>query len=156
MKLLIHSGANIQILIIRMILLAVTNLSETEKILVMVTVIHGIKYSLLSTKVLGFIACRVNSKMLGIGSAEHSWVDVKTIKSGKISALGSDISEKQSIVYKYACIEETSIGRTLSHTDHKDGSHSHYCNDEDHTLDYKLYQWGFDKLFQNSDESITR
>ena len=51
------------------------------------------KYSLPSTKVLGFVACRVTSKIIGIGSAERSWDDVKTIKSGKRSALGSDISE---------------------------------------------------------------
>ena len=62
------------------------------------------KYSLPSTKVLGFVACRVTSKILGIESAERSWGDVKTIKLGKISANGSDISEKQSIVFKYDCI----------------------------------------------------
>ena len=112
------------------------------------------KYSLPSTKVLGFVACRVTSKILGIGSAERSWGDVKTIKSGKRSALGSDISEKQSIVYKSACIEEARIGRTLSHTDSKDGSYNHYWNDEYHAFDYQLYQWGVEKLFQNSDEAI--
>ena len=31
------------------------------------------KYSLPCTKVIGFIACRVTSKVLGIGAAEHSW-----------------------------------------------------------------------------------
>ena len=41
-------------------------------------------YSLPSTKVLGFVACRVTSKTLGIGSAERSWGDGKKIKSGKI------------------------------------------------------------------------
>ena len=41
------------------------------------------KYSLPSKKVLGFVACRVTSKILGIGSVEHSWGDVKKIKSGK-------------------------------------------------------------------------
>ena len=38
------------------------------------------KYSLPSTKVLGFLACRLTSKILGIGSAERSRGDVKTIK----------------------------------------------------------------------------
>ena len=89
------------------------------------------KHSLSSTTVLGFVAYRVTSKILGIGSAERSWGDVKTIKSGKRSALGSDISEKHSIVYTSACIEEASIGRTLSHTDSNNGSHSHTWNDED-------------------------
>ena len=35
------------------------------------------KYSLPSTKVIGFVACRVTSQILGIGSAERSWGDVK-------------------------------------------------------------------------------
>ena len=41
------------------------------------------KYSLPFTKVLGFVACRVTSKVLGIGAADRSWGDVKTIKFGK-------------------------------------------------------------------------
>ena len=59
-------------------------------------------------------------------------------------------------MYKYACIEEARIGRTLSHTYNKDGSHSHSWNDDDHTFDYQLDQWGVEKLFQNSDEAITK
>ena len=42
--------------------------------------------------------------MLGIGAAEHSWVEVKKIKSNKISAISSYVSEKQSIVYTSDCI----------------------------------------------------
>ena len=109
------------------------------------------KYSLPSTKVIGFIACRLTSKILGIGSFECSWGYVKTIKSVKISTLGSDLSGNQSIVYKSSCIEESRIGRTLSCTDSKDGSHSHSWNDEYHTFDNQLDQLGVDKLFQNSD-----
>ena len=37
------------------------------------------KYSLPFTKVLDFVACIVTSKVLGIGAAERSWGDVKTI-----------------------------------------------------------------------------
>ena len=96
------------------------------------------KYSLPSTKVPGFVACRVTSKILGIGSAERSWGDVKTIKSGERSALGSDISDKQSIVYTSACIEESRIGRSVSDTDTNNGSHSHTWNDEDQYFDYQL------------------
>ena len=77
-------------------------------------------------------------------------------KSGKRTAHGSDISEKQRIVYTSACIEEERMGRNISHTDSKDSSHSHSWNDEDHAFDYKLDQWGVEKLFQNSDEAITR
>ena len=39
------------------------------------------KYSLASIKALGFVACRVTSNIVGIGYAERSWGDVKTIKS---------------------------------------------------------------------------
>ena len=92
----------------------------------------------------------------GIGSAERSWGDVKTIKLGKRSALVSEISDKQSIVYTSVCIKESRIGGDLPHTDIKDVSHSHSWNDEDHTFDYQLDQWGVEKLFQNSDEAITR
>ena len=63
------------------------------------------KYSLSSTKFLGFVACRVTTKILGTGYAENLWGDFKTIKLGKISDLGSDIYEKQSIVYIPAFIE---------------------------------------------------
>ena len=89
------------------------------------------KYSLTSTKVFGFVACRVTSKSFGIWSAESSWGDVKRIKSGNISALGSDIYDNQSFMYTYDCIGEERIVRALSHTDSKDGSHSHSWNDED-------------------------
>ena len=61
------------------------------------------------TKVLGFVACRVTSKVLGIGAAERSWGDVNTIKFWKRSAISSDVSEKHSIVYKSACIESARI-----------------------------------------------
>ena len=77
-------------------------------------------------------------------------------KSGKISALGSDIYEKQGILYTSACIEEARIGSTLPKTDSKDGSHSHSLNDEDHAFDYKIDQWGVEKLFQKADEAIPR
>ena len=52
------------------------------------------KYSFPCNKVLGFVTCRVTSKVLVIGAAERSWGDVKTIKSGKIYAISSDVSQK--------------------------------------------------------------
>ena len=94
--------------------------------------------------------------MIGIGSSERSWGDIKTIKSVKISALGSDISKKQIIVYTSACIEEARIGRFLSHIYTNNGSHSHTWNDEDQAFDNQLYRWGVEMLFPNEDEAITR
>ena len=36
-------------------------------------------------------ACRFILKVIGIGAAERSWGDINTIKSGKLSAISSDI-----------------------------------------------------------------
>ena len=69
----------------------------------MVTVICGIKKSLPCTEVLGFIACRVISKVIGIGAVDCSWGDVKQL-IWEISSTSSDVSENQSIVYTSACI----------------------------------------------------
>ena len=59
-------------------------------------------------------------------------------------------------MYTYAFIEEAIIGRSISKTDSKDGSHSQSWNDEDHAFEYQLYQWCVEKLFHNSDEAIIR
>ena len=60
------------------------NLYGKAKTSEMVTVICGIKnVHFLATNFLFFLAFRVTSKTLGIGAAEHSWGDVKTIKSRK-------------------------------------------------------------------------
>ena len=67
------------------------------------------KYPLTCNKVLGSVACRFTSKVLVIVAAERSWGDVKTIKYGKRSAIISDVSEKQIIVYTCACIESAII-----------------------------------------------
>ena len=67
------------------------------------------KYSLPCTKVLGFVARRVTPKFLEIFAAECSLGDIKTILYGKESAISTDVSEKQSIVYTSACIESYRI-----------------------------------------------
>jgi hypothetical protein len=41
------------------------------------------KYSLPVTKVLGKLACFVLSKILGIGTLERNWKQVKAVKSGQ-------------------------------------------------------------------------
>ena len=64
------------------------------------------KYSLPYTKVLGNITCKVMSKQLGIGSAERAWKDVKHIKSSRASHMKANRTEKQSIIYTTACVEE--------------------------------------------------
>ena len=62
------------------------------------------KYLPPCTKVLGFVACIFTSKVIGIGTEERYWGEVNTINSGKRSDISSDVSDKQTIVYTYACI----------------------------------------------------
>jgi hypothetical protein len=64
------------------------------------------KYSLRSTKVLGFVACRVTSKLCGIGAAERCWGGVKQIKTGKRSHLSSESTEKRSIIFANAKVTQ--------------------------------------------------
>ena len=75
----------------------------------MIIVIRGIKKSLPCTKVLGFEVCIFTSKVLGVGASDHYWVDLNTIIYYKRYDISSDVSEKQSIVYKSACIESAII-----------------------------------------------
>ena len=60
------------------------NLYGNSKTSEMVTVIYSIKnIHFLAPRFLVFFACRVTSKDLGIGAAECSWGEAKTIKSGE-------------------------------------------------------------------------
>ena len=102
------------------------------------------KYSLSFTKVLGFASCRVTSKFIGIGAAERSWGDVKTIKYGKRYAIISDVPEKQSIVYTSACIESDRIEQYHSEKQLYDNCSSHTWNEEDDAFDHQLDKWGVD------------
>lgn len=57
------------------------------------------------TDIFGSFACRVCSKILGIGSAERSWGDVKHNKSGKRSHISGDRVKKQATIFGKSCIE---------------------------------------------------
>ncbi len=63
-------------------------------------------YSLLYTSILGFVACCVTLKGLGIGSAERSWADVKKIKDKNQSNLGRSCFEKKAILFISAISEK--------------------------------------------------
>jgi len=67
------------------------------------------KYSLPYTTVLGFVGCRVTSKLCGIGAAERSWGGVKNIKTGKRSHMSGESTEKRSILYVSAKIQQSRI-----------------------------------------------
>jgi hypothetical protein len=57
------------------------------------------KYSLPTTKVLGKLACLALSKILGIGSIEMNWKQVKGVKSGQWINTGIDKTKKQVLIY---------------------------------------------------------
>jgi len=59
--------------------------------------------------VLGFVGCHVTSKLCGIGPAERSWGGVKNIKTGKRSHLSGESTEKRSILYVSAKIQQSRI-----------------------------------------------
>jgi hypothetical protein len=62
-------------------------------------------YSIPFTEVFGAVACRVCSKILGIGSAERSWGAVKHLKSGKRSHMSSAKTRMQATVFGAASID---------------------------------------------------
>ena len=57
------------------------------------------KYSYHQTKVLGKLACLVLSKILGIGTAERNWKQVKAVKSGQRVNTSIEKTTKQVLVY---------------------------------------------------------
>jgi Protein of unknown function (DUF 659) len=61
--------------------------------------------SFYETQFFGKFACRVTSKIAGIGNAERCWGDVKTLKDGKRSHLSSGATSKQATIYGSACAE---------------------------------------------------
>ena len=107
------------------------------------------KYSLPCTKVIGFVACRFTSKILEIGAAESSWIDVKTIKSGKISAISIYVSEKQSIVYTSTCIESARIEKYHSYKQMYDNFSSRTWNEEDDDFDEQLKKGVWKIIFRS-------
>jgi hypothetical protein len=66
--------------------------------------------SYLSEQVLGKVACRILSALLGIGIAERSWGAVKQLKQGQRAHLGGESVRMQATIYGAACIEKA---RTL-------------------------------------------
>jgi hypothetical protein len=63
-------------------------------------------HTLTETKWLGQLACRVCSKISGIGSAERNWGDVKQLKSGKRTSLKSEQLNWQATIYGSACAKK--------------------------------------------------
>jgi hypothetical protein len=101
------------------------------------------KYSLPYTQVLGFVACRVCSKLCGIGPAERAWAAVKTIKTDKRSHLGGKSIEKRSVIYITAKQQE---GRLKLEQNEKIDAvgRSAMFGDDDINFDLQLEKWDVD------------
>jgi hypothetical protein len=69
------------------------------------------KNSLKFTDWLGRFACRVCSKILGIGSAERAWGDVKKIKTDRRAHLSATVTKMQATIYGRHCSEKAKLRR---------------------------------------------
>ena len=101
------------------------------------------KYSLPYTLVLGFVACRVTSKLCGIGPAERSWGGVKNIKTGKRSHMSGETTEKISILYVSARIQQSRILCDRLEKLDATGNDAMF-GDDDINFDMQLEQFGVD------------
>ena len=105
---------------------------------------------------LGFVACRATSKIIGIGAAERSWGNGKTIKYGKRYAIRSDVSEKQIIVYKYACIESGKIAQSELDFNIDEIYPRHVWDDDYEIFDNQLEKWGVEKATADKPTLVIR
>ena len=87
-------------------------------------------FSINSTQVLGWVACRVTSKILGIGSAERAWGAVKQLKSGKRGHLSGSNTKKQATIFAKACIDGAKLKRSQSIKD-GDSSYATWTDEDD-------------------------
>ena len=92
------------------------------------------KESLRYTKEFGKFACQVTSKILGIGTAERSWEDVKHLKTNKRAHLLGERAKKQATIFGASCIEDTLLVRQKGDDD-VTSSPKKLCRDDD--LDYE-------------------
>ena len=92
-------------------------------------------------KVLGYIACRVTSKILGIGSAERSWGAVKHLKTDKRAQLSGETVKKQATLFGAACIEEARRRKSVKAAPDETNI---IWDDQDVAFDLKLESWGVD------------
>jgi hypothetical protein len=73
------------------------------------------KFSYLETKQLGRLACRVTSKINGMGNAERCWGTVKQLKNGQRSHLTASSVTKAATIFGAACAERAKLKPPPSH-----------------------------------------
>ena len=74
------------------------------------------KYSIETTEVLGRLACLVLSKILGIGTAERNWKQVKKVKKGDRAKTGVDKTTKQVLIFSQHQMMRGALRRTALST----------------------------------------
>ncbi len=115
MKLLIFFGKSLNISLIELALIAIVCHFENDDAVSSQSYHWHEMHSLSFAEDLGFVAYQATSKHLGIGSAEQSWSDVKTIKNGKMANIGGESLEKRAILYAFAKLEEAQLLRNWIH-----------------------------------------
>ena len=119
------------------------------------------RWSLHTTKVLGKLACIVESKILGIGTAERNWKQVKLMKSGQRSNIQSEKCKKQVTLYgNYQQVKArakaeklSSAGKLWEDADFKSLKMDEYCKDMVEALDANARPT---KMFRNWQETWER
>jgi hypothetical protein len=95
------------------------------------------RYSLPVTKVLGKLACLTLSRILGIGSAEQNWKQVKAVKSGQRVNTTMTKTTKEVLMYtqyQHACAQAKMINQATAGKLWDDGDFTSikmdlYCRD---------------------------
>ncbi len=101
------------------------------------------KYSIPYMSVLGFVVCRVTSKICGIGPAERSWGGVKQVKDGKRSHLSGELTEKRTVLFVSSKISQARI--LCDHMEKLDATgHNAMFGDDDINFDLQLKTFGVD------------
>jgi hypothetical protein len=101
------------------------------------------KYSILYMSVLGFVACRVTSKLCGIGLAKSSWDRVKQVKDGKRYHLSGLSTEKRTVLFVSSKISQARI--LCDRMEKLDATgHNAMIGDDDINVDLQLKTFGVD------------
>jgi hypothetical protein len=106
------------------------------------------KYSLPVTKVLGKLACLVISTILGIGTAERNWKQVKAVKSGQQVNTTIGKTTKQVLIYaQYQQAKaqgqmknRATAGKLWEDEDFASMKMDEYCKDIRESLEAEAYQ----------------
>lgn len=102
------------------------------------------KNSIPYTKVLGKFACRVCSKIVGMGSAERNWGDVKHLKTDKRSHLSSEAAKKQATIFGASCMEDARLQRKIADEKHNGGPYA-FWDENDFDAEFDLLAGGTKK-----------